>query len=112
MRTFYRNVRAMEVDEADFLSTAARGRPEPEGDESRRVIDGISVWETLQAAQQNAARYRRIGRFIARLDIPDESPMRIEKTFANPAHYTIWAEPRALLHCVSLVVPARSPIGR
>ena len=44
-----------------------------------------------------------MGRYIARLEIPDDAPVTSEQTGIT-GHYTLWADPAVLLGCVVSVV--------
>ena len=59
----------------------------------------MSVSSNL-ATLRSKARALRLGRWIARLEIQEQGPIRFEKTLLDPDHYTLWGEPEALLGCV------------
>ena len=107
MRVFYRVVRSDPPTLADFTSNRALGRvlrdPNPE---RQRLWDGISVNATEAQARNRATDYPAMGRWVARLEIPDDAPVRAEPTLPNSrGHHTLWGDPAALLRCVAGVVP-------
>lgn len=91
----------------DFLSNAALGRvlrrPTPE---TERWWRGISTCAEEQQARLRAQQAPRLGRYIARLEIPTDAPVTVEQTGADPGHHTIWGNPALLLSYVVAVVPA------
>ena len=94
--------------EADFLSHQARGIvPRSNDPETLRLHAGISVMDSEEGARALARRYPRMGRFIARLDIPDDNPFVYEKTGAA-GHYTLWGLPLVLRAYVAAVTPVAS----
>ena len=106
MATFYRVVQTNPPTEADFLSHKARGVP-LRGDtpELRRSWEGVSVTSTLEAAQNLAARFPRLGQFIAILELSEGGPVRFEQTLESPTHYDLWGEAGKILMAVVAVVP-------
>ena len=107
MRVFYRVVRSNPPTLADFTANRALDRvlrdPNPE---RQRLWAGISVNATEAQARNREIDYPAMGRWIARLDIPDDVPIRAERTLPNSrGHHTLWGEPAHLLRCVSSVRP-------
>ena len=103
-RTFYRITRTDPPTRADFLSNAAKGRVLRDAnpsEEARRCWAGVSVSETLEQAGALARALPRLGSYIVRLDIPDDAPLRSERTFMrNTGHHTLWGDPDTFLACV------------
>jgi hypothetical protein len=88
------------------LSDAARGIPPPVNDPVRAALHGgISVFSTEQQARNKARDYPFLGAYIARLEIPAEAPIRVERTLSTRGHHTIWGDADQLLHYVVAVVP-------
>ena len=109
-RVFYRIVRSDPPTALDFTSNAARGRPlHDPSPEALRLWDGISVNATEAQARRRARQMPMLGSHIARLDVPPDAAVRAERTTRTPGHYTLWADPAALLTCVTAVVPV-SPV--
>lgn len=105
-RAFHRIVRTNRPTTLDFTSNAALGRPlRDPSPEARRLWDGISVSATEAQARRRARQYPMLGRFIARLEIPDGAPVRVERTTRVPGHYTLWGDPAVLLWYVVAVQP-------
>lgn len=52
-----------------------------------------------------ARRIRRLGRFIAVLDVPDNIPIQVERTTSRPGHHTLWGRADTILGCVIAVLP-------
>ena len=110
MRVFYRVVRSNPPTLVDLTSNRALGRvlrdPNPE---RQRLWDGISVSATEAQARNRAIDYPAMGRWIARLEIPDGAPISAERTLPNSrGHHTLWGEPAELLRCVADVVPVEA----
>ena len=107
MPTFYRIVRTDPPTETDFLSHKALGRRlRHDTPEYRRSWEGISVYDTLEAARENRARFPRLSGFIAELEIAEGGPIAYAKTLTDPNHYDVWGAPAALLQMVRRVLPA------
>ena len=106
MATFYRIVQTNPPTVVDFLSGFDRGEQPPRRDpEAVRLWDGISVYATAPQARRTARKFSRLGSCLAQLDIPDDAPLRIERTRHHRGHHTIWGDPAYLLGCVAAVVP-------
>lgn len=108
-RSFYRIVRTAAPVERDFTSNAALGRtlrdPRPE---SQRLWTGISVFATEAQARDRANDYPLLGEYIAQLVIPDDAPVRVERTIPRSrGHHTLWGHPGLLTSLVVDVVPVR-----
>jgi hypothetical protein len=105
-RTFYRCIEAVPVAERQFWSNDALGeelRP-PLTPERRRIWQGVSVYDSLKRAMHRAPKLRPPRRWIAVVRVPLRGPMTYAKTLRDPAHFTLWGEPQALLNCVVPVV--------
>ena len=76
-RHFYRLVRTNPPTVWDMLSQAARRQPSPRHDDAFvREWQGLSVFDTYQAAKELGLRFRwRHGQYIAILQVPDEAPI-------------------------------------
>lgn len=106
MRIVYRIVHTDPPELIDFMSNAELGRPPRRATtEVLRLWSGISVYETEQQAREKAIEFSRLGSYLARLAIPANSSMRIERTTRSEGHHTIWAPAEALLRCVVGIVP-------
>ena len=102
-RTLYRIVRANPPTLKDFMSDAALGEPPPLDPEQARLHDGISTFNTEQQARRKAQAYPILGRYLADLTLPDNAPVRIERTLVSRGHQTVWADPAYLLAHVASV---------
>ena len=108
-RTFYRIVRTDPPTLGEFMSAQARGKPPPDDEpETLRLHDGLSAYATIAQARRKARASPVLGRYIARLEIPEGGPIRWERTLTSSGHHTIWGVPADLLRCVVLVEPVRS----
>ena len=107
VRTFYRIVRSDPPALRDFTSNAARGLPlRDESEEMRRLWDGISVYATEGQARNKARQFPYLGRYLARLEIPERARVRVERTIRNGrGHHTLWGDPADLLGWVAAVFP-------
>jgi hypothetical protein len=70
----------------------------------RRSWEGVSVYDTMEAALAIVEQFPRIGRFIAELSLPETGPVRFEQTSINPRHYDLWGDARELLAAVVRVI--------
>jgi hypothetical protein len=89
----------------DDLSASRRPmRGMPDDGETLHMWAGASVFGSAERAQAIMRRFPRIGTSIARLRVIPEALMdgtlRLEKTGADPEHYTLWGSPEDLLACV------------
>ena len=85
----------------DFLSYHARGIPPRHDDPfTRRVWDGVSVYDSEQRARRVARQYPMLGGYIAMLDVPVPSAIRSERTGSRPGHWTLWGDPDELQRLV------------
>ena len=76
--------------------------------ETLRESRGISLYNTLRQARNQAARLQRPEhRFIAELQIPDDAPVTIERT-GRRGHHTLWGSPDGILGYITRVAPIHS----
>ena len=107
-RTFYHVVHTDSPSLVDFLSAQARGRPLPDEEpETVRLHRGVSAYATAAQARRKAKASPPLGKYIARLEIPDDSPITWERTLHSSGHHTLWGEPTDLVACVVAVEPVR-----
>jgi hypothetical protein len=104
-RTFYRIVRTDRPTIADFTSNQARGLPAPDDPDRRRLWDGLSCYNTETQARRNALKRPSLGRYIAELQIPEDGPVRYERTPVSAGHHTLWGDAVVLLRYVASVSP-------
>lgn len=104
-RTLYRIVLKYPPTVQDMLSYEALGKTTPDPDsEMLRLAKGLSVYNTEQQARRKARGFPWKGNaYIAELRIPDDTHFVIERTTHSQGHYTILAEPSAILAFVSHV---------
>jgi len=87
------------------MSNSAKGRPLRDfSPETARLWDGISVNATDTQARQRVRQYPMLGTHIARVEIPTETQLRVERSTRIPGHYTLWGDPAELLGYVVSVV--------
>lgn len=101
-QTFYRIVRTTTPTLEDFKSHQALGRPFVASSPEKRLMwEGVSVFVEVREAQRMARRYStKMGRYIAELEIPDDSSILCEETGGN-GHHTLWGSPDELLACIT-----------
>lgn len=104
--TLYRVVKNREPTLLDFMSNEVQGTPlRSEDPEVMRLWGGISCWASEAQARRAIRSFPRLGSHIATLQIPDDAPVRVERT-RGPGHHTIWGDPATLLTHVASVVLA------
>jgi hypothetical protein len=105
-RTLYRIIQSSTPTLLDFTSLEAQGIP-PRSDDPEiiRLRSGISCWATETQARRTAMRYPFLGSHIATLQIPDDAPVRVERTRGR-GHYTVWGSPVELMTYVTSVQSA------
>ena len=102
---FYRLVATDPPSLVDFLSKEARGEPlRDDTAETRRLWQGVSVYATEAQAQRKGRTSPVLGRFVAEIELPADSPIRWERTTTSSGHHTLWGDPATLLACVTRVV--------
>ena len=101
---FFRFVATDPPTVRDFFSNFQLGRPRrPQAGETEEEWRGLSVFDSPEAARAMLVRVPRFPlRLLARIELPDDASVRIEKTF-GPGHYTIWGDPQVLLDAVIAV---------
>lgn len=102
-RSVYRVVTADPPAETDFYSPERQGRRlrPPITPELLRSFRSVSVWDTLEGAQQVARDFPKLGRYVAVLEL---SPHIAPERFGAPGHWDVQAEPTELLGLVVQVV--------
>jgi|SRR3954468_21184602 len=104
-RTLYRIIRGSEPDLLDFTSNEAQGlAPRSTNPNVLHVWDGLSCWATVAQARRIIRSFPYLGSHIAVLEIPDDDPVRVERT-RGPGHHTVWGAPSVLLTYVTSVLP-------
>lgn len=106
-RTVFRIVLTNPPTLRDFLSDEELGKPPRSTDPFvRQVWSGISTYQTEGQARRKARAYPWLGGFIASLEIPENAPVQIERTFPRSAgHHTLWGVAEEVLRYVARVVP-------
>lgn len=78
----------------------------PDDGEALHMWAGVSVFSSAERAQMIMQRFPGIGAFLVQLrrkpQLLEDGTIRIEKTGADPSHYTLWASPQELLLSVGL----------
>src|SRR5688500_6988972 len=103
-RVYFRFVATDPPTVRDFFSNAQLGRARRgQAGETEEQWRGISVFDTPEAARVVRMRVPRFPlRLLARMELSDEAPARLEKTF-GPGHYAAWANPQLMLNAVTEV---------
>jgi hypothetical protein len=111
-RVFYRLVRSTPASFVDVLSKSALGEPLREDTpENRRLWQGISVYATEAQARRKGRASPMLGRYIARIELPDDSPIVSERTTTSGGHHTLWGDPWLILAAITHVVPVFAERG-
>src|SRR4051812_47333572 len=109
-RIFYRICLTHPPTRRDFLPAKALkpDRPPPRDPVLRALWEtGVSVYATEQQARKKARGWAPLfplGSYIARLDLPDTTPITVEKTL-GAGHHTLRGDPDVMLGYVVSVVP-------
>ncbi len=103
----YRIIRRELPTYMDFLSGKALARhPPPTDPVFLRVWVGVSTYAALAQARGTAARYPRLGIFIAALDVPTTlEAFRIERSLGTVGHCTVWGDPYMLSSRIHALFP-------
>jgi hypothetical protein len=111
-RVFSRLVRSDPARFVDVLSKAALGEPLREDTpENRRLWQGISVYATEAQARRKGRASPMLGRFIARIELPDDSPVLSERTTTSSGHHTLWGDPWIILAAIMEISEISSERG-
>jgi hypothetical protein len=70
------------------------------------LFAGISVFETLEQAREQARKYPQLGGYLAEIEVPLDAEIECERTTRTKGHWTIWASPADLLRRVVMVTSA------
>lgn len=106
---FFRIIASAEATLDDVRSKAELGEPlRDDTPENRRLWQGISVYATEAQARRKGRASPRLGRCIARIELPDDSPVIFERTTTSSGHYTLWGDPAVILGCITDVIPVGS----
>jgi hypothetical protein len=103
----YRVVTSKQPTLEDFASNAAldRAPQQPLGYRQQRLWEGLSVFDTLDAARALAMDSPRKGGFVAVLALPDG--IQLKQSGRNPHHYTLWLPAETLHAAVETVLPVQ-----
>ena len=106
---FFRVIGSAEATLDDMLSKEARGEPlRDDTPENRRLWQGISVYAAEAQARRKGRASPRLGRYIARIEIPDDSSVIFERTTTSSGHHTLWGDPQVILSYVTEVMAVGS----
>lgn len=102
---FHRIVKTDPPTRDDFLSLAELGRkPQPDAtDEERASFNAVSMNSTLDGARAKAKKFKKLGRYISAVDLPEGAHITWKQTGLDPTHYDIHGSTADEL--VSLVNP-------
>jgi hypothetical protein len=107
----FRIVRADVIEDPAFLNSL-RSHYEL-GEEPRRVERnstaihmGISVYMRAHMAHETAARFPKLGDYVARLELRAGLGVNLAQT-GNPGHLTMWADPVKLTATVADIEPVQ-----
>jgi hypothetical protein len=67
--------------------------------------EGLSVYRTLAQSRRKARGVPFLGQHVAILDVPDDGPIRYERTTRSSGHFTLWGDAEAIAACIVAVVP-------
>lgn len=85
----------------DFKSAKALGKPLRNRSHVREWEDGVSVFDSLDYAQERSRAFRfALGRFVVPIRVPEDGSFKVTQTGNDRRHYTIYADPERLLSLV------------
>lgn len=98
-RRFYRIVSGPNVTLDDVRSNEARGfvPRRPLSRLATELWSGLSVFDSLEAAQAHGSRSTWLGPYVAEIVIPAAASYRAARTTGTVGHWTLWADPNLLL---------------
>ena|SRR5579884_2345190 len=105
-RTFYRIVKSSPPTDDDFVpkvvvaQAVLAKRPD-----LARLMTGISVFDDVELARKKAVQFPVLGDLLAEVTIPDDSPIRFERTTSSRGHYTMWGDQTQLRQLVTRIEP-------
>ena len=108
IRAYYRIVWTDPPTLDDFQSHEVRGLVvRVEDPEILRLASVISVFRTISQARKMARKQPPwLGRgFIARIVIPADARVHIERTTKSAGHYTLWADAAGIASWVEAIEP-------
>ncbi len=109
-RRFYRLVRSSPPTTEDFVPQGRvpgyRTRPGMAGSLLDSVMNGISVYDEVEAARDQHEMFRRRPKgspltHISTLDVPASSPISCDDEFGNDHHWDLFGSRSDLLACVT-----------
>ena len=101
-REFFRIVRSATPTVEDFQAPAKLGTPLFDEKYYREWAEGVSVYDDLDYALTRARRnISGLGRYVARIVVPESEEIEIAKTMKNRHHYTIYASAAEILNLVA-----------
>lgn len=85
----------------DFKLAKALGKPLRDQAQRREWEQGVSIFDSLDYAQQRARAFRfALGRFVVAIRVPDDGRIEVAQTGNDRHHFTIYAEPERLVSLV------------
>lgn len=90
-RLYFRVLDSENLAVTDFMSAKEKGEPLrlPHTSDRLRLWEGVSVFDSLDAARSLARRRQPPRRWIAVLRVQETVGIHIEKTGRNPSHHTV-----------------------
>ena len=74
--------------------------------EAYRISFGVSVSDDAAKLRAKMSVFPELGTYLATILLPDDGPVRWEKTSKRRDHYTLWGYAADILACVECVEPA------
>jgi hypothetical protein len=112
-RVFFRLVRFNPPRFVDMLSKEALGEPlRDDTPENRRLWQGVSVYATEAQARRKGRVSPMLGRYIARIELPDDSTVVSERTTTSSGHHTLWGDASSILTAITHVFSVASERDR
>jgi hypothetical protein len=97
VKSFYRVTKSNPPSDADYVTRLEREGPPPAHlpDEVKESWDAFSAFDSADGALAKARRFKRLGRYIMRYDIPAEGGIAWKQTI-EPGHYDLRGDKETL----------------
>jgi hypothetical protein len=114
IKSFYRVAKTNLPTDDDYMTPLECFGPPPDDldPEQKKSWDAYSAFDTPEGAIKTARRFRRLGKYIFRYDIPEGAGLTSEQSI-EPGHYDLRGDKEILKQClVACVATLEAPVSR